>query len=108
MAAGEDPAELHSALKNLPILGHLSTEELAQQAIALFKRAPPEKLLRHRDIEMHWCTTPPAPKHAVPRTCQLRVPHDLATPKALPCSAQNCLNFFITWHCAVMTVISSR
>lgn len=58
MAAGEDPAEMHSALKNLPILGHLTTEELAQQAIALFKRAPLEKLLRHRDIEMHWCAPP--------------------------------------------------
>lgn len=68
MAAGEDPAEMHSALKNLPILGHLTTEELAQQAIALFKRAPLEKLLRHCDIEMHWCTTPPENKHAVSRS----------------------------------------
>mmetsp|Transcript_17727 Transcript_17727/g.53333 ORF Transcript_17727/g.53333 Transcript_17727/m.53333 type:complete len:396 (+) Transcript_17727:445-1632(+) len=57
---GDDPSEVHSALSKLSILGRLTTEELAQQAVRLFKRAPAAKLLRHRDFELHWSVAPAA------------------------------------------------
>lgn len=51
---GGDPAEVHSALSKLSILGVLSTDLLAQEAVLLMKRAPPTKLLCHPDFELQW------------------------------------------------------
>lgn len=57
---GDDPAEVHSALSKLSVLGVLTTDQLAQEAVLLMKRAPPIKLLRHRDFELQWSVVPAA------------------------------------------------
>jgi len=53
--SGDDGAEIHSALSKLSILGVLSTDELAVQAVALFKRCPPEQLMRSGHFQLQWC-----------------------------------------------------
>jgi hypothetical protein len=55
MAVGPDDAEMHSALSKLSILGVLSTEDLAVQAVALFKLCPPDQLLRCGRFQLQWC-----------------------------------------------------
>ena len=55
MAVGADDAEMHSALSKLSILGVLSTEDLAVQAVALFKLCPPDQLLRCGRFQLQWC-----------------------------------------------------
>lgn len=52
---GDDPAEVHSALSKLSMLGVLTTDQLAQEAVLLMKRAPPARLLRHPDFDLQWC-----------------------------------------------------
>ena len=46
LAAEPDPSEMHSLLNNLPPLGALSADELAQSAVAIYRRCPPKQLLR--------------------------------------------------------------
>lgn len=72
---GDDPSEVHSALSKLSILGRLTTEELAQQAVRLFKRAPAAKLLRHRDFELHWCASRGLHQSSVRGACDVVLAH---------------------------------
>ncbi len=83
---GDDPAEVHSALSKLSILGRLTTEELAQRAVVLFKRAPPAKLLRHRDLELRWW----APSPSMNEWCPHQSSHSA--------SASVCADFAATPH----------
>ena len=56
LAAEPDPAEMHSLLSNLPPLGAISADELAQSAVAIYRRCPPKQLLRaHRGIRLVTC-----------------------------------------------------
>lgn len=60
LAVGGDDAEMHSALSKLSILGVLSTDELAVQALALYKLCPPEQMLRSGDFQLQWSVAPAA------------------------------------------------
>lgn len=58
--SGDDGAEVHSALSKLAILDVLSTDELAVQAVALFKRFPPRRLMRSGHFQLQWSVVPAA------------------------------------------------
>ena len=49
---GDDPAELHGMLNNLPILASLSADELACAAISLYRKHPPDQFLAQQRIRM--------------------------------------------------------
>jgi hypothetical protein len=55
----EDPAEMHRLLANLPPLDVLSADELAQQAVSLYRKAPPKLLLKRHRIRMLTCVCRP-------------------------------------------------
>lgn len=48
----DDPSEMHRLLTNLPPLEGLSADELAQQAVALYRRSPPKLLLKRYHMRM--------------------------------------------------------
>ena len=47
-----DMAEMHRLLNNLPILKMASADQLAQDAVAAFKLAPPPTLLKKHGLHM--------------------------------------------------------
>lgn len=57
---GDDPAEVHSALSKLSILGILSTEQLCQEAVMLMSHIPPPRLLRNPQLQLQWSVVPTA------------------------------------------------
>jgi hypothetical protein len=50
--AGGDGAHLHSVLTNLKVLGQLSGDELAQQALLLYRRLPPAAIISSRRMRL--------------------------------------------------------
>lgn len=58
LACEPDPAELHSLLSNLAVLGQLSVDELCQEATTLLKQNPPDKLAAKAQLKFMWyaCT----------------------------------------------------
>jgi hypothetical protein len=61
LAAEADPSEMHSLLTNLPPLGALSADELAQAAVAIYRRCPPKQLLRAHRMRLVTCARTPCP-----------------------------------------------
>ena len=54
LACEPDPAELHRLLTNLPVLGQLSADQLCQEAAALLKQHPPDKLAAKAQLKFMW------------------------------------------------------
>lgn len=50
-----DLAEMHRLLNNLPILRWATADQLAQEAVAAYKAASPEVLLRQYNLRMLRC-----------------------------------------------------
>lgn len=46
----DDPAEMHRLLTNLPPLESLTADELAQQAVSIYRRCPPKLLLQRTHL----------------------------------------------------------
>ena len=57
----EDPAEMHRLLTNLPPLERLNADELAQQAVSIYRRCPPKQLLKRTHMRMLTCAPHSAP-----------------------------------------------
>ena len=55
MKCEEDPAEMHRLLTNLPPLESLTADELAQQAVSIYRRCPPKQLLKRSRMRMLTC-----------------------------------------------------
>ena len=53
----DDPAEMHRLLTNLPPLGSLTADELAQQAVSIYRRCPPKSLLQRTHLHNRTCVT---------------------------------------------------
>lgn len=53
-----DLAEMHRLLNNLPILRWATADQLAQEAVAAYKAASPETLLKQYRLRMLRCVTP--------------------------------------------------
>ncbi len=58
LACEADPAEMHSMLSNLPPLGALGADELAQSAVAIYRQLPPKQLLRRHHLRLVTCAAP--------------------------------------------------
>lgn len=54
LACEADPAELHRLLTNLPVLGHLSGDELCQQAASLYNHHRPSRLASDAGLHFVW------------------------------------------------------
>lgn len=54
LACEADPAELHRLLTNLPVLGHLTADELCCQATSLLRQYPPSKLAADARLQFIW------------------------------------------------------
>ena len=48
---------MHSLLSNLPPLGALGADELAQSAVAIYRKLPPKQLLRRHRLRLVTCAT---------------------------------------------------
>jgi len=48
---------MHSLLTNLPPLESLTADELAQQAVSIYRRCPPKQLLKLTGMRMVTCAT---------------------------------------------------
>ncbi len=52
LALEPDPSEMHRLLSNLDVLGHLGVDDLAQEAVKLYSRHHPAKLVKGN--QMRW------------------------------------------------------
>lgn len=54
LACEADPAELHRLLTNLPVLGHLTADELCQQAVNLYNQSRPSRAAANAGLRFVW------------------------------------------------------
>ena len=56
---------MHRLLTNLPPLESLTADELAQQAVSIYRRCPPKQLLKRTHTRMVMCAAHSAPTMAL-------------------------------------------